>query len=102
MGEVPMHERRRPAWAPGAVMLAALCCAPRAALAVIPPDFAAVASSYGAPADFDCDHRADISRRIHNGVWEIDLAANGFGHRDLAFAGYGDATAIPVPADYDG
>jgi hypothetical protein len=87
----------------GSLALGALCCVPRpAAAGVIPPAFAATAVTYGAPADFDCDQRADISRRIHNGAWEIDLSGNGFGHLDLRYFGYGDSTAVPVPADYDG
>ena len=97
-----MHERRRKA-ARGALVLAALWCAPGAARAgVIPPTFRAASVSYGAPADFDCDQRADISRRVHNGRWQIDLSSNGFGHWDLAYQGYGGSMAILLPADYDG
>jgi hypothetical protein len=73
-----------------------------AAAGVIPPDVAATASAYVAVADFDCDRKVDISRKIHNGLWQIDLAENGFGRRDLMYGGYGDSTAVPVPADYDG
>src|SRR6185295_13870006 len=58
-------------------------------------------ASIPAPADFDGDGRADISRLTNTGVWEVDLSSNGFGHRDLILGGY-PSTAIPVPADYDG
>lgn len=37
---------------------------------------------------------------IHD--WKIDYAANGFGSWDVSLTGYGNITAIPVPADYDG
>jgi hypothetical protein len=60
-----------------------------------------VSASIPAPADFDGDGRADISRLTNTGVWEVDLSSNGFGSRDLILTGY-PASAIPVPADYDG
>jgi hypothetical protein len=67
------------------------------------PGLAAVTNSFAAPADFDCDRRADISRKQHNGIWVLDLSATyGFGGDDLVYGGYGDATTVPVPADYDG
>lgn len=61
------------------------------------------AGAAAAPGDYDGDHCTDISVKGSNGIWYIDLCANGFGGRwDFAYPGYGDATATPVPADYDG
>jgi hypothetical protein len=63
------------------------------------------------PADYDGDGCTDMSLKGSNGIWYIDLCGDqtaffgvrGFGGRwDFAYPGYGDATAIPVPADYDG
>lgn len=53
-------------------------------------------------ADYDGDHRADISAKDDTGVWRIDYAGNGFGSWDVIVSGYGFADAVPVPADYDG
>ena len=62
------------------------------------------------PADYDGDGLTDFALKGSNGVWYIDMAAcsggrclgpDGFGGRwDFAYPGYGDAAAIPVPADY--
>jgi hypothetical protein len=102
-GDLSMQMTRRTSVAVGSLLLGALGGAPREAGAgAIPPAFAATAASYGAPADFDCDQHADISRRVHTGAWEIDLSGNGFGLWDMRYFGYGDSTAVPVPADYDG
>jgi hypothetical protein len=72
-----------------------------------------------APADYDGDGATDIAFKGSNGVWCINLAANGFvtprnfvcngevipdaraGEWEFAYPGYGDATAVPVPHDYD-
>jgi hypothetical protein len=55
------------------------------------------------PADYDGDGITDMALKGSNGIWYIDLGANGFGGRwDLAYPGYGSATAVPVPGDYDG
>jgi hypothetical protein len=54
------------------------------------------------PADYDGDGSADMALKGSNGVWYIDMGANGFGGRwDSAYVGYGGVTAVPVPADYD-
>jgi hypothetical protein len=67
------------------------------------PALAAGTNSFAAPADFDCDGKADISRKLHNGNWVVDLSSvNGFGRQDVMYPAYGGSTAIPVPADYDG
>ncbi len=66
------------------------------------PALAAGTNSFAAPADFDCDGRADISRKLHNGAWVVDYSKTGFGWHDVTFPGYGWSTAVPVPADYDG
>lgn len=79
---------------------------------------AAPANAVAVPADYDGDTFTDFALKGANGVWYIDLAkcdpdttkpttcslnANGFGrHWDFALPGYGDASAVPVPADYDG
>lgn len=62
-----------------------------------------------APGDYDGDGCLDIGLKGSNGIWYIDYCANGLGlgstnggRWDAAFANYGDNTAIPVPADYDG
>ncbi len=75
-----------------------------ALLAGAPPDAVPV------PADYDGDGFTDFALKGSNGIWYIDMAAcsggrclgsDGFGGRwDFAYPGYGDATAIPVPADY--
>jgi len=56
-------------------------------------------------ADYDGDGKTDLSIKSTGGVWYIDLAANGFNGWDPpydGYGGYGNASAIPVPADYDG
>jgi hypothetical protein len=70
----------------------------------------APAQAVPVPADYDGDGLTDFALKGSNGVWYIDMAAcsggrclgaDGFGGRcDFAYPGYGDATAIPVPADY--
>jgi len=55
-----------------------------------------------APADYDGDHKADLSLRDASGQWKIDFASNGFGAWDQSYAGYGGSESIPTPADYDG
>jgi hypothetical protein len=67
-------------------------------------------SAVPVPADYDGDGLTDFALKGANGIWYIDMAAcnggrclgpDGFGGRwDFAYAGYGDASAIPVPADY--
>jgi FG-GAP-like repeat len=57
------------------------------------------------PADYDGDGKTDLSVQVNaNQRWLIDYAANGFGSWDWqsATGAYGNDTAIPVPADYDG
>jgi hypothetical protein len=57
------------------------------------------------PADYDGDGLADLSVKDSTGFWGIDYASaasGGYGQWNLELTGYGDATNIPVPADYDG
>src|SRR5688572_13510870 len=77
---------------------------------------AAPADAVPVPGDYDGDGCTDMSLKASNGIWYIDLCAGpstsfhgarlgrlGFGGRwDFAYPGYGDASALPVPADYDG
>lgn len=53
-------------------------------------------------ADYDGDHKTDISFKTSAGKWFIDYKSNGFGNIDLTATGFGDQTFHPVPADYDG
>lgn len=61
------------------------------------------------PADYgvtgggiDPLRRVDLAIKTHGGMWAIDYADNGFGRFDIVLWGYGNASAVPVPADYDG
>lgn len=66
-----------------------------------------------AAGDYDGDGCADIAVKDPNvsfGTWRIDYARfvggncglAGFTGWNVSYAGYGNSTAIPVPADYDG
>jgi hypothetical protein len=61
------------------------------------------------PADYDGDLRADYSVKCPDtawdggiGVWYIDHAASPQDGFNVIRSGYGNSSAIPVPADYDG
>jgi hypothetical protein len=80
---------------------------PAAAIAV-PADYAGDCGTLNPPRG-NCGYR-DIGLKGANGIWYIDLAANGLGRGanpppegrwDRAYASYG-STGDPVPADYDG
>ena len=61
------------------------------------------AAAVAVTGDFDGDGCTDLSVKGSNGIWYIDLCANGFGGAwDYAIPGYGGSDAVPVPADYDG
>ncbi|MBC7976236.1 MAG: phosphodiester glycosidase family protein [Myxococcales bacterium] len=61
------------------------------------------ADAIAAPGDYDGDGCTDLGVKGSNGIWYLDLCANGFGGAwDAAYASYGNNTSIPVPADYDG
>jgi hypothetical protein len=73
-----------------------------------------VATAHPVPADYDGDDKADLSVKTNEGYWFIDYAdplhglgpdpnpAPQFGNWDVNLSGYGDVSAHPVPADYDG
>lgn len=61
------------------------------------------------PADYDGDGKADFSVKCPEtnadgsvGTWLVDYAATPQSGWDVQRTGYGNAKAIPVPADYDG
>src|SRR3569623_169176 len=60
----------------------------------VPGDYGSIAG----PAD----GKADLAVKDASGFWGIDFADNGFGKWDLMLYGYGDASAIPFAADFDG
>jgi hypothetical protein len=58
-------------------------------------------SAIPVPADYDNDHRADLSVYGSDGTWYVDYASNGFGAWNAIYSGYGGSFATPVPGDYD-
>jgi len=63
------------------------------------------------PAKYDSDAKADRAIKTNAGDWYIDDSSNGFGGKlctrclagnwDHHYTGYGNASAVPEPADYD-
>jgi hypothetical protein len=57
-----------------------------------------------------CRRFLDLSVKGADNVWYVDYGANGYDGAgpslvtrwDYAYSGYGDSTAVPAPADYDG
>ncbi len=65
------------------------------------------ASAIPVPADYGsiagpADGRADLAIKDAGGMWAIDYSDNGFGRFDEIKYGYGDSTAHPMTADFDG
>jgi hypothetical protein len=70
-------------------------------------------SALAVPADYDGDHRADLAIKNSLGEWNIDFSSGCLGHIgsvslpcfgafNVYRTGYGNASANPIPADYDG
>jgi hypothetical protein len=80
---------------------------PLSAQAPPPPRVIAVPAARGAgayivPGDYDGDRRVDAAVKGDDGVWRIDVAANGFGSWDQFVPGGGGATSAAAAADYEG
>ncbi len=106
----------------GLMLVLASCTGeePKGTLSELESDLvASPGAAVAVPGDYDGDGLTDFALKGANGIWYIDMAAcdpvgsvptnptrctlgaNGYGGRwDFAFPGYGDDTAIPVPADY--